>query len=57
MNKHSIKVPRLYKVSALVAKEVSEGIGSIKSLVYEHKKKHPVSILRLYLSTSCSIYF
>ncbi|XP_056633844.1 28S rRNA (cytosine-C(5))-methyltransferase [Diorhabda sublineata] len=41
MRNHSIKVPRLYKVSAQVAKEVSEGIGSIKNIVYEKQKKHP----------------
>ncbi|CAG9829844.1 unnamed protein product [Diabrotica balteata] len=41
MKIHSVKVPRLYKVAAEVAKEVGEGIGSIKTLVYEKKKKHP----------------
>lgn len=37
---HSIKVPRLYKISAKYAKEASENGTSIKQLVYE--KKHPV---------------
>ncbi|KAG5883733.1 hypothetical protein JTB14_024234 [Gonioctena quinquepunctata] len=41
MFKHSVKVPRLYKVAASIAKEVSEGLGSIKQLVYEKQKKHP----------------
>nr|XP_023030251.1 probable 28S rRNA (cytosine-C(5))-methyltransferase [Leptinotarsa decemlineata] len=41
MFKHSVKVPRLYKVAATIAKEVSEGLGSIKQLVYEKQKKHP----------------
>lgn len=40
---HSVKVPRLYKVAATIAKEASEGVGSIKQLVYGEKKKHPVS--------------
>lgn len=39
---HSIKVPRLYKSAAKIAKEVSESKGSIKQLVYE--SKHPVSL-------------
>lgn len=42
---HSVKVPRLYKQAAKIAKEASEGLGSLKNLVYE--AKHPVSILRL----------
>lgn len=42
---HSVKVPRLYKVAATIAKQFSEGVGSIKDLVYGGKKKHPVSIL------------
>lgn len=47
MFKHSVKVPRLYKTAAKVAKDVKEGLGSIKQLVYEYKSKHPVSKLRL----------
>ncbi|KAJ8920273.1 hypothetical protein NQ315_011934 [Exocentrus adspersus] len=41
MFKHSVKVPRLYKVAAKIAKEVEGGAGSIKQLVYENQKKHP----------------
>jgi hypothetical protein len=41
MFEHSIRVPRLYKVASKIAKEVSEGKGSIKQLVYEGK--HTVS--------------
>lgn len=41
---HSVKVPRLYKVASTVAKAHKEGLGSIKHLVFEKKKKHPVSI-------------
>lgn len=41
---HSVKVPRLYKVASTIAKQYSEGVGSIKHLVYGGKKKHPVSI-------------
>lgn len=40
---HSIRVPRLYKVAANIAKQFSEGVSSIKQLVYGEKKKHPVS--------------
>ncbi|KAJ8946947.1 hypothetical protein NQ314_008748 [Rhamnusium bicolor] len=43
---HSVRVPRLYKVAANIAKDVKEGVGSVKQLVYENKKKHPVSILK-----------
>ncbi|CAH0555328.1 unnamed protein product [Brassicogethes aeneus] len=36
---HSIKVPRLYKTTAKIYRQVKEGTGSLKQLVYE--KKHP----------------
>ncbi|CAG9819181.1 unnamed protein product [Phaedon cochleariae] len=51
MFKHSVKVPRLYKVAAVIAKEVSDGKGSIKQLVYEKQKKHP-NIKALYALVS-----
>lgn len=42
---HSVRVPRLYKVAATVAKQYSEGVGGIKQLVYGGDKKiHTVSI-------------
>ncbi|KAJ8980768.1 hypothetical protein NQ317_016017 [Molorchus minor] len=41
MFQHSVKVPRLYKTAAKIAKDVKEGNGSIKNLVYEHQRKHP----------------
>lgn len=40
---HSIKVPRLYKVSAALLRDYDSGKGSVKTLVYSDstKKKHP----------------
>ena len=38
---HSVKVPRLYKVASAVLKEHKNGVGSVKTLVYEARKKHP----------------
>lgn len=45
MFEHSIKVPRLYKTAAKLAREASENGSSIKQLVYE--TKHLVMELRL----------
>lgn len=45
---HSVRVPRLYKVAATVAKQYSEGVAGIKELVYGGKKKHPVSMYHTY---------
>lgn len=42
---HSVRVPRLYKVAATMAKQCSEGVAGIKQLVYGGKMKHRVSIL------------
>lgn len=49
---HSVKVPRLYKVAATVAKEFNQGVNSLKQLVYGEKKKHPVSIWVMVLRIS-----
>ena len=38
---HSIKVPRLYKVATSILKNYKNGQGSVKTLVYEARKKHP----------------
>ena len=38
---HSIKVPRLYKVASSVLKSYQSGQGSVKTLVFEARKKHP----------------
>nr|CAI5869890.1 unnamed protein product [Callosobruchus analis] len=35
------RLARLYKVAAAIAKEYSEGFGSIKQLVYAKRDKHP----------------
>ncbi|VEN48827.1 unnamed protein product [Callosobruchus maculatus] len=35
------RLARLYKVAAIIAKEYSEGLGSIKQLVYAKRDKHP----------------
>lgn len=45
MFSHSVKVPRLYKIAAKLARDVSEGKGSLKELVYSCK--HPVSIIEV----------
>lgn len=50
---HSLKVPRLYKVAATIAKQVSQGVGSVKHLIYGEKKKHPVSIWGYNSKTVC----
>lgn len=39
---HSVKVPRLYKVTARIVRSVREERSSLKNLIYG-KKKHPVS--------------
>ena len=39
--KHSIKVPRLYKVAASFIFDYYQGKGSIKQLIYNNTKKHP----------------
>lgn len=41
---HSVRVPRLYKIAATVAKEYSDGVASLKDLLYGRKINHPVSI-------------
>ena len=51
--KHSIKVPRLYKVSTNVLKSFKEGKGSVKNFVYEAKKKHPNVKAIFALVTEC----
>ena len=38
---HSVKVPRLYKVASSVLKSFQEGQGSVKTLVFQARKKHP----------------
>ena len=38
---HSVKVPRLYKVSASILADYTSGKDSIKNLVYNSKKRHP----------------
>lgn len=40
--KHSVKVPRLYKIAAKIVQQVREEGASIKHLVYQ--AKHPVSM-------------
>jgi putative methyltransferase len=41
---HSVKVPRIYKLTADIVRRVREDSASLKSLIYE--TKHPVSIKR-----------
>ena len=36
-----MKVPRLYKVATSIIKSFKKGEGSVKTLVFESKKKHP----------------
>merc|ERR1719295_1688768 len=38
---HSVKVPRLYKVCAAILQQFQAKKGSLKSLVYGARKKHP----------------
>ena len=38
---HSVKVPRLYKVATAIFKNYKNGLGSVKTLVYDSRKKHP----------------
>lgn len=56
---HSVRVPRLYKVAAKVAQEFSEGVNSIKQLLYGEKKKHPVSnwVMEHVKNLFCCNYF
>jgi putative methyltransferase len=51
MFEHSIRVPRLYKVASKIAKEVSEGKGSIKQLVYEGKHTNIKALYALIVHT------
>ena len=41
IRQHSVKVPRLYKVATSILKSFKNSEGSVKTLVYEAKKKHP----------------
>lgn len=38
---HSVKVPRIYKVTTNIVRSVQEQGANLKNLIYE--KKHPVS--------------
>jgi len=51
--KHSIKVPKLYKVATSILKNYKDGQGSVKTLVYEAKKKHPNVKALFALVTEC----
>lgn len=53
---HSVKVPRLYKVATSVLKSFQDGRGSVKTLVYEAKKKHPNVKALFALVTECIKY-
>ena len=50
---HSIKVPKLYKVATSILKDFKNGQGSIKTLVYDAKKKHPNVKALLALVSEC----
>lgn len=43
MFKHSVRVPRHFKIAANIVKKVTEEGGSIKTLLYDDKLKHFVS--------------
>lgn len=49
MFEHSIKVPRLYKLAAKVAKQVKEEGASLKDKIYQ--RNHSVSIV-----TQCFVF-
>lgn len=44
MFEHSIKVPRHFKIAANIVKKVSTEGGSVKTLLYDEKLRHFVSI-------------
>ena len=50
---HSIKVPKLYKVATSILKDFKNGQGSIKTLVFDAKKKHPNVKALLALVSEC----
>lgn len=47
MFEHSVKVPRHFKVAANIVKQVSTEGGSVKTLLYDDKLRHFVSIFWL----------
>ena len=55
-SKHSIKVPKLYKVATSILKDFKNGQGSIKTLVYDARKKHPNVKALLALVNECVRY-
>ena len=50
---HSVKVPRLYKVAAGILKDHDAGKASVKTLVYDSRKKHPNIKALMSLVTQC----
>lgn len=44
MFEHSVKVPRHYKIAANIFKKVATEGGSVKTLLYDDKLRHFVSI-------------
>lgn len=50
---HSVKVPRLYKVAAAILRDHDAGKASVKTLVYESRKKHPNIKALMALVTQC----
>jgi len=53
---HSVKVPRLYKVATSILKSFKNGEGSVKTLVYDSRKKHPNIKALFALVTECLKY-
>nr|XP_022903667.1 uncharacterized protein LOC111415987 [Onthophagus taurus] len=50
MFEHSVKVPRLYKTAAKIAKEVVENNGSLKTLIYDQKHANIKALYALTLN-------
>lgn len=48
MFEHSVKVPRHFKIAANIFKKVSIEGGSVKTLLYDDKLRHYVSVLLLF---------
>lgn len=44
MFEHSVKVPRPYKLAANIFKKVATEGGSVKTLLYDNKLRHFVSV-------------
>lgn len=56
MFEHSVKVPRHFKIAANIVKKVSTEGGSVKTLLYDDKLRHFVSVILILVVFRFTIY-